>query len=162
MTSWVKRRVLLPVRNALKNGLSQKRLAVSMALGITIGLIPFYGISTLIVGLLAYMLRLDFIVMQAVHYIVHPLQIALIIPFFKAGNYFAGNQSVSFSVKEYIALFKDDFWLAVNQLWKLNLLGILVWAMIAIPLFYGLYNLFIYSIKRYSHQFVRKPVYTNQ
>lgn len=156
----MKRRVLLPIRNALKNGLSQKRLAVSMALGITIGLIPFYGVSTLIVGALAYMLRLDFVIMQVVHYIVHPIQLALIIPFFKAGGYIIGNQEVSLTIKEYIALFKSDFWLALSEFWKLNLFGIIVWGLIAVPLFYGLYRLFVYSIKRYAYLLVRRPVGT--
>lgn len=158
--SWIKRRVLLPIRRALKNGLSQKRLAVSLALGITIGLIPFYGVTTLLVGVVAYALRLDFIVMQAVHYIVHPIQIALIIPFFKVGNLFIGDNEVSFTLAEYIALFKSDFWLALSELWKLNLLAIIVWGLIAIPMFYGLYYFFIYSIKRYAHLLIRRPVCT--
>ena len=156
--SWIKRRVLLPIRKALKNGLSQKKLAVSLALGITVGLIPFYGISTLLVGALAYTLRLDFIVMQAVHYIVHPIQIALLVPFFRAGNFLVGSSEVDFTVSEYLALFKADFWLAISDLWKMNLSAIIIWGFIAIPMFYGLYRLFIYSIKRYAHLLVRKPV----
>ena len=128
-----------------------------MALGITIGLIPLYGITTLLVGALAYILRLDFVIMQIVHYIVHPIQIALIIPFFKAGTHIAGNKDVSFTVKEYLGLFKSDFWLALSELWKVNLWGILIWSFIAIPLFYSLYHLFIFGIKRYSYLLVRKP-----
>ena len=160
MTSWIKRKVLLPIRNALKNGMSQKRLAISMALGITIGLIPFYGITTLLVAALAYVLRLDFLVMQAVHYIVHPIQIALLVPFFKAGNFFIAKGEADFTVGEIIVLFKTDFWMALSDFWKLNLSAIIIWGVIAIPLFYGLYYLFIYSIRRYAYSLVRKPVYT--
>ena len=156
--SWMKRRVFLPIRKALKNGISQKRLAVSLALGITVGLMPFYGVTTLLVGALAYALRLDFVIMQVVHYIVHPIQLALIIPFFKAGNFFIGQENIEFTVREYISLFKSDFWLALNELWKLNLLAIIIWGFLAIPLFYGLYRFFIYSIKRYAHLLVRRPV----
>ena len=155
---WIKRRVFLPIRKALKNGISQKRLAVSLALGITVGLMPFYGITTLLIGALAYILRLDFVIMQVVHYIVHPIQIALIIPFFKAGNFFIGTEEITFSVSEYISLFKSDFWLAINELWKMNLSAIIIWGLLAIPMFYGLYYLFIYSIKRYAHLLVRRPV----
>lgn len=156
--SWVKRRILLPIRNALKNGISQKRLAVSLALGITIGLIPLYGITTILVGAIAYAMRLDFYVMQAVHYIVHPIQIALLIPFFKAGNVFIGKNPVDFTFKEYVGLFKDDFWVALGDFWKLNLSAIIIWSLIAIPLSYALYHLFVYSIKRYSYLLVQKPV----
>ncbi|HBH50049.1 MAG TPA: hypothetical protein DDX98_15500 [Bacteroidales bacterium] len=157
MARWVKRKVLIPIRQALKNGISQRRLAVSLALGITIGLIPFFGITTILVGAIAYALRLDFVIMQVVHYIVHPIQIALLIPFFKAGNFFIGKNDVNFTVKEYIGLFKSDFWLAIGEFWKMNLSAILVWSLLAIPLSYGLYYFFIFSIKRYSYLLLRKP-----
>lgn len=162
MRSWIQRRILTPIREALLNGLSQKKLAISLSLGIILGLIPFYGITTILVGVLAYALRLDFVVMQVVHYVVHPLQIALIIPFLKAGSFFSSNHEVSLTIKEYIALFKADFWNALVDLWKLNLLGIMVWLLISIPLGYGLYRVFVYSIKRYSHLLIRKPAYISQ
>ena len=154
---WIKKKVFIPIRKALKNGISQKRLAVSLALGITVGLMPFYGITTLLVGALAYTLRLDFVIMQVVHYIVHPIQIALIIPFFKVGNFFIGKEEVNFTVREYLSLFKSDFWLAISELWKMNLLAIIIWGLLAIPMFYFLYYFFIYSIKRYSHLLIRRP-----
>lgn len=155
--SWIKRKVLVPIRIAVKNGISQKRLAVSLALGIIIGLIPFYGLTTLLVGIIALALRLDFIIMQAVHYIVHPVQIALLIPFFKAGNFVFGQNTIDFSVREYIAYFKSDFWMAFGDFWKLNLSAIAVWILISIPLFYLLYFGFMYSIKRYASVLVRRP-----
>ena len=157
MWLWIKKKVLVPIRIALKNGMSQKRLAISLAMGITIGLIPFYGLTTLLVGLIAVMLRLDFVIMQAVHYIVHPIQLALLIPFFKAGNFLIAKNTVDFTVREYITYFKSDFWLAISDLWKVNLSAIIIWMVIAIPLFYLLYMAFMYSIKRYASVLVRKP-----
>lgn len=157
MWSWMKRKVLVPIRVALKNGISQKRLATSLALGIIVGLIPFYGLTTLIVGLVAFALRLDFVIMQVVHYIVHPIQLALLIPFFKAGNFIFTRNTVDFSVREYIAYFKTDFWLAFSDFWKINLSAIAVWLVISIPLFYLLYMGFMYSIRRYASILVRKP-----
>lgn len=156
MWLWIKRRVLVPIRTALKNGISQRRLAVSLSLGITIGLIPFYGLTTLLVGVIAWALRLDMVIMQAVHYIVHPIQLALLIPFFKAGNFFIAKDTVDFSVREYISYFRSDFWLALSDFWKLNLSAILIWGIIAIPLSYLLYQAFIYSLRRFAPALVRK------
>ncbi len=150
MRGWIKRKVLVPIKRALRNGISQRRLAISLALGITIGLFPFYGITTLLVGAVAWALRLDFVVMQAVHYIVSPIQIALFIPFFKAGKIFF-NHDVDFTAGNYLALFKENFWHALSQFWMLNLGAILIWGLVAIPLAYGLYHLFIYSIRNFGH-----------
>lgn len=157
MLEWIKNKVLVPIKRALKKGISHKRLAISLALGITIGLIPFYGLTTLLVGIVAFALRLDFFIMQAIHYVVHPIQIALLIPFFKAGNVLFPLNNVDLSLKEYIAYFKSDFWLAFSDLWKLNLSAIVVWAILAIPLSYILYYAFFHSIRRFVPGKVQKP-----
>ncbi|MBN1116790.1 MAG: DUF2062 domain-containing protein [Bacteroidales bacterium] len=154
--AWFKRKVLVPIRVALKKGVSPKRLAVSLALGITIGVIPFYGLTTLLVGVIALALRLDIVIMQVVHYIVQPIQIALIIPFLKAGNFLFTKNSVDFTIKEYLAGFKSDFWVALGDFWKLNLSATLVWLIVAIPLSYLLYHAFVVSIRRFAPVLVRK------
>lgn len=150
MWKWIKRKIVEPIKQALKNRISHKRIAVSLALGITLGLIPFYGLTTLLIGIVAVALRLDFLVMQAIHYVVHPVQIALFIPFFKAGNFFFPFSNVDFTLKEYLAYFKADFWLALNDLWKINLSALIVWAIIAIPASYLLYYAIFHSIKRFA------------
>lgn len=157
LRKWIRRKILIPIRSALKNGMSQRKLAISLALGIILGLIPFYGLTTILVGVVAFALRLDMVVMQAVHYIVHPIQIALFIPFFKAGNFFLSDSTVDFTFKEYISLFKSDFWMALNELWKVNLSAIAIWIVISIPMFYLLYYALLYSIKRYGSLLTRKP-----
>lgn len=157
MWEWIKSKIVEPIKKALKNGISHKRLAVSLALGITLGLIPFYGLTTLLVGVVAVALRLDFLVMQAVHYVVHPIQIALFVPFFKAGNFFFPFSNVDFTLKEYMGYFKEDFWLALNELWKINLSALIVWAIIAIPASYLLYYTFFHSIRRFAPVRVQKP-----
>jgi uncharacterized protein (DUF2062 family) len=157
MWGWIKNKIVEPIKRALKNGISHKRLAVSLALGITIGLIPFYGLTTILVGAVAVALRLDFVIMQAIHYVVHPIQIALFIPFFKAGNVLFPLSNVNLTFKEYVAYFKSDFWLAFSDLWKLNLSAIVVWAILAIPLSYILYYTFFHSIRRFVPVKVQKP-----
>lgn len=157
MDTWVKRKVLVPLGTALKKGLSFQKLAVSLALGITVGLIPFYGMTTILVGALALFLRLDFIVMQAVHYLVHPVQIALLIPFFKAGNNLFAKNTIDLTIKEYMSLFKTDFWDALLVYWKINASAILVWLIVAIPASYMLYKLFYFLIKKYAHLLFQRP-----
>lgn len=147
---WVKRKFIVPILKAIKQGISIERLSVSLALGITIGLIPLYGVTTLIVGLLAVSLRLNFISMQIAHYIVHPIQIALLIPFLKLGDTLINSSNVSFTINEYLYLFKTDFWKALDELWLINLSAIGIWLILAIPLFLILYYSLMYAIKKYT------------
>ncbi len=147
---WVRRKFIFPLFKAIKTGISRERLAISLALGITIGLIPVYGVTTLLVGTVAVSLRLNFIAMQVAHYIVHPLQLALLIPFLKLGTSLSQSSEVAFSVKQYVALFKTDFWEAMNQLWLANLSAIGIWLVISVPLFVLLYYGLNYTIRKYS------------
>lgn len=147
---WVRRRFVFPLTKAIKAGISIERLAVSLALGITVGLIPLYGFTTLIVGCIALSLRLNFVAMQAAHYIVHPIQIALLVPFLKLGDAIMKSADISFSVKQYIHLFRTDFWGALHELWLVNLSALFIWLILAIPLFFLLYYLLRYFFRRYT------------
>ncbi len=147
---WAERKFVFPIKTAIKEGISIERLSVSLALGITVGLIPLYGITTVIVGLIALSLRLNFVAMQVAHYIVHPIQIALLIPFLKMGDSILKSTEVSFSVQQYIHLFKTDFWGTLRELWLVNLSAIGIWLILSIPLFLALYYVLVYSIRRYK------------
>jgi uncharacterized protein (DUF2062 family) len=147
---WAERKFISPLRKAIKEGISIERLAVSLALGITVGLIPLYGTTTLIVSLIALSLRLNFVAMQVAHYVVHPIQIALLIPFLKMGDSFLKNSEVNLTVHQYIHFFKTDFWGALRELWLINLSAIGIWLILSVPLFIGLYYLLVYTIRKYK------------
>lgn len=77
-------------RNAavwLRQGISPRRLALTLALGFAIGCIPVVGIPTLLCAGLALALKLNLPAIQAANYVVMPLQIALIVPFVRLGDW---------------------------------------------------------------------------
>src|SRR5271156_1481165 len=76
-------------RNAalwLRQGISPRRLALTLALGFAVGCIPVVGIPTLVCAALALALRLNLPAIQAANYIVMPLQLVLIVPFVRLGG----------------------------------------------------------------------------
>ena len=75
----------------IRQGVTPEKLALSLSLGITVGIIPLYGLTSLLITLVALGLRLNFAITHIAHYVVHPLQIALIIPFLKLGQIFYGD-----------------------------------------------------------------------
>ena len=155
---WRDRKFVIPLRKALKSGISIERLSVSLALGITVGLIPLYGLTTILVALIALSLRLNFVAMQVAHYVVHPIQIALLIPFFKIGDILLKSQDFSFTIHQYLHLLRTDFWGAMHELWLLNLSAVGVWLLISVPLFIGLYYSFQFALRKYIPALVRVPV----
>jgi uncharacterized protein (DUF2062 family) len=69
----------------LRQGVSPRRLALTLALGFAIGCIPIIGIPTVVCTALAVALRLNMPAIQAANYVAMPFQIALIVPFVRLG-----------------------------------------------------------------------------
>ena len=77
-------------RNAmlwLSQGISPRRLALTLALGFAIGCIPVVGIPTVLCAALALALRLNLPAIQAANYAAMPLQLVLIVPFVRFGGW---------------------------------------------------------------------------
>ena len=131
-------------RNLIKNifvqGVSPKKLALTISLGIFIGIIPVLWGSTLICALLAFAFRLNQLSIQAANFLVYPIQIVLIIPFYRIGaGIFPWGQSVS----------PDIFAKGIKNAWMGNLVpmaaatvkALAAWLLIASPLTLLLYFL---------------------
>ena len=71
----------------LRQGVSPRRLALTLALGFAIGCIPVVGIPSLLCAALALALRLNLPAIQAANYAAMPLQLALIVPFVRLGRW---------------------------------------------------------------------------
>jgi uncharacterized protein (DUF2062 family) len=84
--TWIKRKA----EEGLRQSISPRRLALTLALGFAIGCIPVVGIPTLICAALAVALRLNLPAMQVANYAVMPLQLLLIVPFVRLGGWIFG------------------------------------------------------------------------
>ena len=71
----------------LRQGISPRRLALTLALGFVIGCIPVIGIPTALCLMVALGLRLNVPAIQAANYAAMPLQVALIFPFLRLGGW---------------------------------------------------------------------------
>lgn len=70
----------------LRQGISPRRLALTLSLGFAVGCLPVVGIPTLVCAALALGLRLNLPAIQAANYTAMPLQVALIVPFVRLGG----------------------------------------------------------------------------
>lgn len=71
----------------LLQGISPRRLALTLALGFAIGCIPLVGLPTALCAVVALLLRLNLPAIQAANYVVMPLQVVLIVPFVRLGGW---------------------------------------------------------------------------
>lgn len=71
----------------LRQGISPRRLALTLALGFALGCIPVIGVTTVLCAVLAIVLRLNLPAIQVANYAAMPLQLALIVPFVRLGGW---------------------------------------------------------------------------
>lgn len=134
--------------NLLRQGMTPHKLAVTVALGSVVGVLPALGITTVMGTALAARFRLNIAATVLVSYLVQPLQILLIIPFIKAGIFMFGLDDLKFTLDEMIAMFKLDWLAALNKLWMANLVAVSAWAVLAIPVGVGLYFMLLPLLQR--------------
>ena len=70
----------------LRQGITPRRLALTLALGFTVGCIPVLGAPTVLCAALALALRLNMPAIQAANYAAMPFQLALLVPFVRLGG----------------------------------------------------------------------------
>ncbi len=80
--------------------------------------------------LAALAFRLNLPAIQLVNYMVYPVQLALLAPFYSVGNWLFSQQSLQISSENLIAMVQNDFWGSMTSLWNLTLYAIFTWMVI--------------------------------
>lgn len=124
---------------ALSQGITPRKLALTCALGVVIGIFPVFGTTTLICLGLAILFRLNIPIMQFVNYLVAPLQLLLIIPFIKIGTYVFRLNPFPYTSDQLLSMFRNDFWLLIRETGLALTIGVGVWIILSIPLFFLLF-----------------------
>lgn len=68
----------------------------------------------------------------------YPIQLALLIPFIKAGIWITGQESLKYSLEEIGEIMSGDFLIALQTLGDVIIAGIVGWLLFSIPLFVAL------------------------
>ena len=131
------RRLVQPVLDLLRQGVTPEKIALSVALGVALGVLPALGWSTTLCAIAAIALRLNLPAIQIVNYFMYPAQIALLVPFFRWGERLFRAPHFPISAPQIYALFHASMWIAIKLLWTTIWHAMVVWGMIA-PVLVGL------------------------
>jgi uncharacterized protein (DUF2062 family) len=129
-----RRRIARPIAELLRQGVTPEKMALSLAIGVALGVFPVLGTTTALCALAGLILRLNLPAIQVVNYFVYPLQIVLLIPFFRAGEQLFGAPHLQLSVTQILAMVRTSFWSATRFLWTMVWHAAVVWCLVA-PVF---------------------------
>jgi hypothetical protein len=134
---FLRRRIAQPITALLRQGVTPEKMALSLALGVTLGVFPVLGTTTALCALVAFVWRLNLPAIQIVNYFVYPLQIVLILPFFRAGEKLFGAPHLPLSLAQIVATVHVSFWGATRFLWTTIWHAAVAWCLVS-PFFVAL------------------------
>ncbi|MGD1106067.1 MAG: DUF2062 domain-containing protein [Terracidiphilus sp.] len=125
-TLW-RRKIVRPIVALLRQGLRPEKLSFTIALGITLGVIPVLGSTVLLCALAAIAFRLNVAAIQLVNWLVYPFQLALLIPFYRIGGWMFKTPPSQLSVVHILALIRSNVFQAVANLWTVTVHALAAW-----------------------------------
>lgn len=150
--SFFRRRVTRPIVELMRQGVTPEKMAMSLALGAALGVFPVVGTSTALCALVVFIWRLNLPAIQIVNYFVYPLQIALLIPFFRLGEKMFGAPHLPMSIGQILGAVRASFWGATRFLWTTIWHAAVAWCLIA-PIFVALaYVILVFLLRRIARR----------
>ena len=145
--NFLQRRVVKPLVKLLRRGVTPEKLALSLALSVTLAVIPAFGWSVWLCGLAGLAFGLNLPAMQLVNYFLYPAQVALLLPFFRLGERLFRAPHLPVSVSQIVSMAHANLWGAIKLLWNTTWHAVVVWALLA-PFAIGLIYLVLLPIFR--------------
>jgi uncharacterized protein (DUF2062 family) len=136
-----------PVVALIKQGISPEKISLGMACGIVLGIFSVLGATTILCGMAAIIFRLNLPAIQLANYMVYPLQLVLLIPFFHLGDLLFQVEPLPLSTQELITLLRSDLWGTIRAFWNASLRAVVAWLLVSLPTFFILHFIFVRFIK---------------
>ena len=137
--SFWQRRVVALIVAQLKQGITPHKIALTIALGIALGIFPILGATTVLCLIAGIWLKLNQPIMQLINWLISALQLSLILVFVRVGEWLVNAERVTFSVPELIRKFNASPKKFMQEFGMTGLHGIAGWLLIApalVPLLY--------------------------
>jgi uncharacterized protein (DUF2062 family) len=136
----------------LKQGLTPKELSQSIIVSGLISTIPILGVSTFMITTVSLKRKLNLPVMITLSYLMWPVQILLIIPFIRVGEFIFSVPRNHHTVEEIISSFQSSFFQTLSQLSFELLCGLGGWLLTAVPIAIGIYWVSLLFLKEKNIQ----------
>jgi uncharacterized protein (DUF2062 family) len=133
----------------IKRGTSARDLAKAITLGFMIGIMPFIGLSTLLSTFIALRWKLNLPIILAVTYIVFPIQIILLLPFYKLAALIFQKQHMLPSADSFLTRIHQDWIATVSGIGIVNLFALLVWLVCSMITGWFFYKAVLLLVKKY-------------
>ena len=127
---WFRCHVLRPLLRALRGGVTPRRLAWSLALGMVVGINPSVGLTTLLVVVAAWVFGLSKFASVLGSHVVAPLHLLLFIPFIDLGVHLFHTRKLPMDRRQLEHLSHHPLRL-LHEIWQWEWHALIVWGVLA-------------------------------
>jgi len=123
-----------------------KEAALAITFGFFIGIIPFIGLTFIVVTTIGLILRLNQYILQTVHLLASPIQFLLLPVFIETGQILFSSKHVSISHIN-LSCFITDFFHTLSLFGNILLYGIIVWLCVFLLCGFFLYKILLFLLR---------------
>ncbi|MFN4082328.1 MAG: DUF2062 domain-containing protein [Bacteroidia bacterium] len=116
------------------SGFTPTKLAITISLGIVAGLFPVIGLTSILCLIIGIALKLNIVLLQLTNWLLAPIQLLLIVPFYQIGLFIFGSSSNQTELVVLQNIFKADFSKSFEAIVNMELLAICGWAISTLPI----------------------------
>ena len=127
LRSAIHRKLVQPFIDLLKQGVTPEKIALTIALGVSLGVIPVIGSTTMLCTVAAVTLRLNLPGIMLINGLVYPLQLALLVPFLRAGAWIFRVDGPKLTIGQIFPLIRTDMWHTITTLWVATMHALVIW-----------------------------------
>ncbi len=154
---YVRTKIKTTIVSLLGQGITPRKIAISMTLGIVIGIFPIIGIPAIVCVIIAALYGLNHAVIQIFNWLAYPLQLILIIPFFRLGNAIFQGAPLTVTLDKMLTSYQLDFWKTIVSLWDITLHAFVAWGLVCIIMGPILYVSFLPFVKKLHPEIPEHP-----
>jgi Uncharacterized protein conserved in bacteria (DUF2062) len=149
--SLIYKRLVAPIIALLTQGITPEKLALSLAVGLVVGVFPVLGSTTFLCALAAVVFRLNLPAVQLVNYVAYPLQLLFVVPFIRLGEKLYRAVPLNLSLAQMLVLAHDDLHHAISVLWIAGLHATSAWFLIGPPTIFVLYFVLARTLRHFAN-----------
>ena len=142
-------KLIQPFIDLLRQGVTPEKIALTVALGISLGVTPVIGSTTMLCTLAAVALRLNLPAIMLVNGAVYPLQIILLVPFLRAGAWMFRVDGPNLTIGEIFNLIRANVWHATATLWIATVHALAVWLLAGCAISAIVYLVLVMLLRRF-------------
>ena len=155
--SFLRRKIRDPIHQQLTQGLTAEKVALTVAVGLCIAVNPIIGTTTIFCFVAAWALRLNQPIIQAINWSSYALQLLLIFPFIRLGEWMFRASPERRPLSRLLEMLRSNFAGAALELKTTLLHAFVAWLAISPLLLAALYFGTLPILRRLSTRLTAAP-----